>query len=82
MIEHFNWFFLHNSQATEGADKDQADLLSPLKTRHQKTATIVGVMAEPVEITNQQISTIVGIVTESPEKVAEGSCLKNLFLCF
>ena len=37
-------------------------------------------MAESAEKTNQQISTIVGVVAETPEKVAEGSCLKRLFL--
>ena len=65
-----------------GADKDQSDLLSPLKTRHQKTATIMGVIAEPAEKTNQQISAIVGVIAETPEKFAEGSCLKNFVFVF
>ena len=37
----------------------------------------MGVIAEPAEKTNQQISAIVGVIAETPEKVAEGSCLKN-----
>ena len=42
----------------------------------------MGVIAEPAEKTNQQISAIVGVIAETPEKVAEGSCLKNFVFVF
>ena len=42
----------------------------------------MGVIAEPAEKTNQQISAIVGVIAETPEKFAEGSCLKNFVFVF